>query len=327
MKPWSKLLKLILYPFFRKFISMPGRSHSGKISPLTESEREIRERVEWYVRQLAEDIGERNIKQYENLQKAARYIENIFWGLGYEARHQDFTVGSATMKNIEAEVRGRSRPDEIIVIGAHYDTVFGCAGADDNASGIAALLELARLFKELQPERTVRFVAFANEENQNNPWEMMGSYAYAERCKLRGEKIVGMLSLEMLGYYSEAEGSQVYPFPFNLFYPTKGDFLAFVGDYGSRKWVKSALASFRKYAQVPSEGVAAPSRFRDINRSDHWAFWQFGYPGLMITDTSNFRYPHVHTPQDTPDKLDFDKLTRAVSGLKAMVVELANDWR
>lgn len=327
MKSWTKLLKLILYPFFRKYVSMPGRSHTGEHSPLTETEREIRERVEWYVKQLAEDIGERNVVQYDNLQKAARYIENIFWGLGYEAKHQTFTVGAVTMKNIEVEVRGRSRPEEIIVIGAHYDTVFGCAGADDNASGVAALLEMARLFKDLQPERTIRFVAFANEENQNNPWELMGSYAYAERCRLRNEKVVGMLSLEMLGCFLEEEGSQRYPFPFNLFYPTKGNFLAFVGDYGSRKWVRGALAAFRKYAQVPSEGVAAPSRFRDINRSDHWAFWQFGYPGLMITDTSNFRYRHVHTAQDTPDKLDYDKLAKAVSALTAMAVELSDDWR
>lgn len=320
----SKLLKLFLYPFFRKFIEMPGRSHSGALAPLTDPEREIRERVEWYVRQLAGEIGERSIGQYENLMKAARYIENTFWGLGYEVRTQDFPVGYAPMKNIEVELRGVSRPDEIIVVGAHYDTVSGSPGADDNASGVAALLELASLLRGQQLDRTVRLVAFANEEVSHDAGHTMGSYAYAQRSRLRGEKIVGMLSLEMLGYYSDQKGSQRYPFPFNLFYPSTGNFLAFVGDWESRRWVTDVIRSFRKHARFPSEGGAVPTRFRDISRSDHWSFWQFGYPGLMVTDTSNFRFTLYHTRQDTLDKVDCDKLARVVSGLAQTVVDLAN---
>jgi len=320
----SKLLKLLLYPFFRKYTVMPGTSYSGKFQPLSEAEGETRERVEWYVRKLAVEIGDRSLAQLENLEQAAKYIENAFWGLGYEVRTQQFPVGYVNNRNIEVEIEGTSRKDEIIVIGAHYDTVRGTPGADDNASGVAALLELARLLRGRRLERTVRLVAFANEEVKPENGHTMGSYAYAGRCRLRREKIVGMLSLEMLGFYSDEEGSQRYPFPFSLFYPSKGNFIAFVGDWDSRNLVTAAVGTFRKHARFPSEGGAVPSRFRDISRSDHWGFWQHGYPGLMVTDTSNFRFKLYHTREDTLDKVNFDKLARVTIGLAATVVDLAN---
>jgi Zn-dependent M28 family amino/carboxypeptidase len=320
----TRLLRLFLRPIFRKYVEMPGRSYSGPFLPLSEPERETRERVEWYVRHLSEEIGDRSIGQYDNLTKAARYIENTFWSLGYDCRKQDFTVGYAPMQNVEIELKGETHPDEIIVVGAHYDTVNGTPGADDNASGVAAVLELARLLKGVRLARTVRLVAFANEEVSKDKGHTMGSYAYAQECRLKGEKIVGMLSLEMLGYYSDEPGSQQYPFPFSLFYPQQGNFIAFVGDYGSKQWVCDVISAFRKHTSFPSEGGAVPTRFSDISRSDHWSFWQFGYPGLMVTDTSNFRFKLYHTWKDTPDKLSFDKLARVVTGLAAAVVEIAN---
>lgn len=317
-------LKLLLMPFLRKYMKMPGKSFTGQFSPLNAQEAEIKERLDWYVRSLAVDIGERSIARYDKLCDAARYIENTLWGLGYDVAAQDFVVDNVPLKNLEVELRGRSRPQEIIVIGAHYDTVPGTPGADDNASGVAALLELARLLRELPLERTVRLVAFANKEVSHEHGHKMGSYAYAQRSRQRGDKIVGMISLEMLGFFSDEEGSQKYPFPFSLFYPSKGNFIAFVGNHDSRNWVHRSIKAFRKHARFPSEGGALPSRFSDISRSDHSSFWSFGFPGLMMTDTSNFRFTRYHTEDDTPDKVDTDKMCRIVSGLVPTIVELAS---
>src|SRR5262249_55676750 len=153
----------------------------------------------------------------------------------------------------------------------------------------------------------------------------MGSYHYARACRERNENIIGMISLEMLGYFSDEEGSQKYPRPFNLFYPTKGNFIGFVGNYGSRGVVRQAIRLFLNHARFPPEGVAAPERFRDIGRSDHWSFWQFGYAALMLTDTSNFRFVQYHTGQDTPDKVDFYKLALIVDGLTYVVRDISNE--
>jgi Zn-dependent M28 family amino/carboxypeptidase len=229
------------------------------------------------------------------------------------------------MQNVEAERRGTTRPDEIILLGAHIDTVYGSAGADDNASGLAVLLELARLLSSFTPGRTIRFVAFGNEENQNSPWEMMGSYRYAKGCHERKEKIVGMISLEMLGVYCDTPGSQQYPLPFSLLYPEVGNFVAFIGNLASRKWVHRCIGKFREQTPFPSEGVAAPDLFKDINRSDQWSFWQFGYPGIMLTDTSNFRNKLYHTAKDTPEILDFERMARLTAGLAEMLKDVVNE--
>jgi Zn-dependent M28 family amino/carboxypeptidase len=227
------------------------------------------------------------------------------------------------MFNYIAEKRGSTQPEEIIVVGAHYDTVPGSPGADDNATGVAALLELARMLRHVDLPKTVRFVAFANEEHPGGTWESMGSYAYARSCHERKENIIAMLSLEMLGCYSSAQDSQKYPSPLNLFYPKVANFIAFVANSKSRMLVKQCVKVFRKSMKFPCEGAAAPESIKDIARSDHWAFWQFGYPGLMVTDTSNFRYQFYHQAEDTPDKLDFISFTTVVVGLSHIVCDIA----
>ena len=233
-----------------------------------------------------------------------------------------------TCCNLAAEISGTSRADEIIVIGGHYDSVLveslPCPGANDNASGAAATLALARAFAELTPQRTVRFVLFVNEEPPffQNPF--MGSWIYAKRCRERDENIVAMFSLETIGYYSDERGSQKYPFPLGLLYPSTGNFIAFVGNVGSRKLVRESIGSFRRHAEFPSEGGALPGSMPGVGWSDHWAFWQEGYPALMVTDTAPFRYPHYHQASDTPDKLDYDRMSRVVDGLERVVSDLAN---
>jgi Iap family predicted aminopeptidase len=209
-----------------------------------------------------------------------------------------------------------------MVIGAHYDSPTDSPGANDNASGVAALLELARQFKTARPVRTVRFVAFVNEEPPFFQTDLMGSRVYAANARKRGEKIVAMLALETIGYYSDQAGSQHYPPPFNLFYPDTGNFIAFVGNIASRSLVHSSIKIFRESTRFPSEGLAAPGFIPGIGWSDQWAFWQEGYPGIMITDTAPFRYPQYHQREDTPDKLEYEQMARVVAGIGRVVEEL-----
>lgn len=321
----------------------PGQSYRGALAPLTAEEEALAQRLRRHVERLAGDIGERNLWTYGQLQKAARYIETELDALKLAVLSQDFDVQGRTLRNVEAELRGASRPDEIVVVGAHYDSVTGCPGADDNATGVAALIELARAMAATWheasassagpttlkrratsgPARTLRFVGFVNEEPPFFRTPDMGSLRYAQRSRERGERIVAMISVESIGIYTDAANSQQYPFPFNLFYPSTGNFIAFVANVRSRALLHQTMGSFRRHARFPSEGAAAPGWIEGVGWSDHWAFWQQGYPAIMITDTALFRYPHYHTALDTPDKIDYQRMARLVAGLARVIDDLA----
>jgi len=257
------------------------------------------------------------------LEEAAQYIERMLAASGYPVRAQRIETALGEVRNLEVEVRGGARGTEIVIVGAHYDSIIGAVGANDNGSGVGAVLELARLFKEAKPARTLRFVAFVNEEPPFYRGDEMGSRYYAQRSKELGDNIVAMFSLETIGYYSERPGSQRYPFPLNFFYPSTGNFIAFVSNLSSRALLHETIASFRRHAEFPSEAVAAPAVLPGVDWSDHWSFWREGYPALMVTDTALYRYPHYHTMQDTPDKVDYERLARVVTGLHGMLRELA----
>lgn len=304
--------------------SMPGRSYSGPLRPLTEIDVESRERLKKHVSVLAERIGERNIKHYDALKASLEYIENELRGGGFQVSGQEYSIGGKPVKNIEAEIPGTLRPEQIVIVGAHYDSVSVSPGANDNASGVAALLELAANFKTQGRERTLRFVAFVNEEPPYFQTEEMGSRVYARRSRERSENIVAMISLETIGYYSDAENSQVYPFPFSLFYPSTGNFIGFVGNTSSRALVRRAIRTFRENAAFPSQGVAAPGWLTGIGWSDQWSFWKEAYPAIMITDTAVFRYPQYHKRSDTPDRIDYDRMVRVVSGIGGVIHDLAS---
>jgi Zn-dependent M28 family amino/carboxypeptidase len=304
-------------------IRMPGRSYSGSLPALSPEEFALGARLERHVRALAEDIGERNLVKYDALKDSARFIEQQLRDIGLAVTAQEFVVNGRTVKNLEAEQLGHSRTDEIVIVGAHYDSVIGSPGANDNASGVAGVIEIARLLSRARLARTVRFVAFVNEEPPFFQTRNMGSWVCARRARERGENIVAMLSLETIGYYADKKGSQRYPFPFSLFYPSTGDFIGFVGNLSSRGLVRRAIGSFREHARFPSEGVAAPGWITGIGWSDHWAFWKEGYPAVMVTDTAPFRYPFYHTAYDTPDRIDYDRLVRVVAGLAGVVADLA----
>ena len=303
---------------------MPGRSFHGIPALLDEAESQLRESLQEDLRLLAQEIGERNLSQrYPQLIEAAKFIEQALQDAGYEVRRQEITIHGKVVWNIDAQCPGHAHPLEIIVVGAHYDTVPGSPGANDNGSAVVANLALARAFARVMRERTVRFAFFVNEEMPYYMTDGMGSLRYAQQCRATGENVVGMIALETIGCYVDEPLTQRYPIGLlRHLYPTTGNFVAVVGNLGSRRLVHRVIRGFRR-AQFPSEGMAAPQWLKDIFRSDHAAFWHCGYPALMITDTANFRYPYYHTSEDTVDKINYAALARVVSGLKESLVELA----
>ena len=310
---------------------MPGKNVS-KAGPLSPDEITLREELRANVQKLAGEIGERNMWHYAQLNAAADFIEDSFSRAGLRTRRDSYETRGQPCHNIEAEIPG-NRP-EIIVIGAHYDSVSGSPGANDNGSGAAAVLALAKRFAAYETERspprrtpnkTLRFVAFVNEEPPYFLSGEMGSHVYARRCKERGDKISAMISLETIGYFSDSPHSQTYPSPgLGLFYPKVGNFIGFVSNVQSRALLRRAIALFRKNAKIPSEAASLPAFIPGVSWSDQWSFWQHGYPAIMVTDTAPFRYPYYHSASDTPDKLDYDRFTLVVSGMEKVIQELVN---
>jgi len=303
-------------------IRMPGKSFRGTLPPLTTTQSVLREELEGYVTTLAGRIGERNVFNIAKLNAAADYVESCFTNDGHKVSRQSYVVDGETCYNLEVELRGATRPEEIVVVGAHYDSVSGCPGANDNASGTAVVLALAKAASLQKPARTLRFVAFVNEEPPFFWTTNQGSYVYAQRCHERGEKIVAMLTPETMGCYLDQKGTQRYPFPVGLFYPSRGNFIAFVGNTASASLVRRCVKTFRANAAFPSEGAALPGALPGVGWSDHSSFWKFGYPAIQISDTAPFRYAHYHRETDTPDKLDYARLARVVDGLEKVITNL-----
>jgi len=310
---------------WRRMIWMPGRRCRGPVS-LEAEELPVCARLEQDLTALAHDIGERHVThRYSELVEAAQFIERQLQQAGYETRRQEFSVQDRCVWNVEAQRVGTRRPEQVIIVGAHYDTVPDSPGANDNGSAVVANLALARAFADLQPQRSIRFVFFVNEEWPYYMTDAMGSLRYAVRCRRAEEQVLGMLALETIGCYLDAPGSQRYPHSWlGWLYPTTGNFVAVVGDVRSRRLVQQVVRGLRR-VPLRSEGIAAPRWLKDIFRSDHAAFWHCGYPALMVTDTANFRYRHYHTAQDTVDKINFRTLARVVSGLVESLRELAGE--
>jgi Zn-dependent M28 family amino/carboxypeptidase len=304
-------------------IKMPGKSYSGPLPPLTNEQFALRAELRSHIDALASQISDKNTLNYINLSAAADYIESTLTDAGCSPRRQNYSAEGKTCSNLEVQLTGQKFPDQIIVIGAHYDSVYGSPGANDNCSAVAANLALARRFKDTKTDRTLRFVFFANEEMPFFQSDLMGSRVYAKSCRDKNENIVAMLSLETIGYYSDSPNSQKYPFPFSIFYPSTGDFLGFVSNTRSKDLLHSAITSFRKNCSFPSQGGAIPEYIPGINWSDHDSFWQYNYPAIMVTDTAPYRYPYYHSPDDTIDKICFDHLARVTSGLQSVIYDLA----
>ena len=285
---------------------------------------ELSNRLKEHVTALAGAIGERNLFIPKNLHKAAFYIHTFWQNLGYEVNKQAFLVEGLSCENLSIEIPGKEKPEEIILLGAHYDSVVGSPGANDNGSAVASLLEISRLFSHKPQKKTVRLVAFTNEEPPFFQEKSMGSRVCAQRCREQSEKILAMVSLETIGYYSEAPKSQRYPPPLNFFYPDKGNFLGVVGNIQSRKLVKTFTQYFMEGVNFPVQCVATFGFIPGIAWSDHSSFWKYGYPAIMVTDTAPYRYPYYHTQEDTPDKISYSSLARVTYGLYSVAQRMAN---
>ncbi|MGR8935015.1 MAG: M28 family peptidase [Gammaproteobacteria bacterium] len=277
-----------------------------------------------HVYRLAGDIGEHNVFHPGALKAAEDYITDEWRQQGYAVAAQTYTAHGMACANLEITRPGTDPHSGIILIGAHYDSVLGSPGANDNGSGVAALLELARLFKTLPTRCTLRFVAFVNEEPPFFYWSGMGSMVYAKQAKRRGDDIRCMLSLETIGYYRDTPGSQDYPPLLKHFYPDRGNFIAFVSNWRSRRVMLEHVKAFRAGSDFPVEHIAAPAFVPGVAWSDHLSFWRGGYPAFMITDTALFRYPYYHSAEDTPDKLHYPAFARVANGLAAMLAATAD---
>ncbi len=296
---------------------------------IAEAEQGIRRHIDL----LAGVLGERNVLHCPGaLEGAAKYIEKTFRACGLEPASQHYTAMGHPVRNIEAEIPGYKPDGPIWIIGGHYDSIDGSPGADDNATAVAGVLEVARMLSGMRCRDTIRFVTFVNEEPPFYKGDEMGSLVYAKRCKSRGERIAGMINLEMLGYYSDEPGSQRYPIPLDRgvwkwLLPNRGNFIAFVGNFASWRLTWRCRRVFGRSVRFPARWVAAPAHLEGPGMSDHWSFWQQGYPAVMVTDTAFFRNRHYHQKSDAPDKIDFPRMAKVVAGLGGMMTRLVGGRR
>ena len=293
----------------------------------TNAEPTLAEHLIRHVDRLAGFIGPRHLGQPRALAAAAQLVERELTDAGYSVERQNYNVAGQEVANLVAELPGGRRKDEVVVVGAHYDTISTTSGADDNASAVAVLIEASRLMRNLKPKRTVRFVSFPCEEPPHFYTDNMGSQVYARRCRERGEQIKGMLCLEMVGYYSTERGSQRVPDSIPRFlhpaFPKRGNFLAAVGNLRSWRLSWTFRRGFKRAVRFPLFSIVLPESIAEIRLSDNSSFWDQGYEALMLTDTSFLRNPHYHHPTDTPDTLDYERMAQVTLGVAGGMSKLA----
>jgi len=256
---------------------------------------------------------------YPELERAAQYIRNEYLKFGFEVKEDIFQWEGRSHRNIAAEKRGRTSPNHIFILGAHYDTVPGSPGADDNASGIAVLLEVARNIQAVPLGSTVRLIAFSLEE-----YNFIGSTHYVERLRKGEEKVLGMISLEMVGFTGPRQDYPPYLNP--KYYPNVGDFIAIVSNERSSRLLESVCQSFKTHIpQLPLESLIVPGNgegMEEVRLSDHSPFWDQGFPALLVTDTSFLRNPNYHLPSDRMETLDFEFMQKVATGVCYSTIEL-----
>ena len=304
---------------------MPGdsASYNDYIEPASK-ELIIKSNLKRHIQMFSDTIGERNVFTGDSLKQSAKYIENEFNKANLQIARQKYHVESTEVFNIIGEKTGTDKAAEVIIIGGHYDSITNSKGANDNASGIAAVIELAHLLKDTPTRHTIRFVGFVNEEPPFFQTDEMGSLVYARSLQEKNEKIAGMISVETIGAYYNIPDSQNYPAPLNLLYPSTGNFIAFVGNPASKDFFLTAIDIFRNETGFPSEGLISPDDIPGVGWSDHWSFWQTDFPAIMVTDTALYRYQHYHTEDDTIDKLNLPAMTQVVAGLANVITKLDN---
>jgi hypothetical protein len=319
-------LAAFLLPAAASVLSYAGTTCAAEAADMIDiqaTEARLRE----HLKKLTIDIGERSVRVPANLTRTAGYICGFYEGIGVEARLEPYRYEGFEVANVIAEFRSSPNPVKRILIGAHYDSVAGTVGADDNASAVAVQLETARQVLALMGNRgldlAVVFASFALEEPPAYGTRYMGSRVYAEQTRRRNEQIDAMICLEMVGYTCREPGCQSYPFPLMFFgYPKEGKFIGIVGNFASRGLTRNLFESFQKNQglqaiklTVPFNGWIMPA----VRLSDHASFWDEGYQAVMITDSAFFRNPHYHMPSDRMDTLDFRFMAELVHSLTAFL--------
>lgn len=279
-------------------------------------DQQLAEQLRATVYTLASTIGERNTKHYDKLIEARDFLTHSLQQLKCEVSLHSYEVDGMNCPNIVAERKGADRPEGIVVLGAHYDSIRGGVGANDNASGVAGILALAKLLSEEVTRKTLRFVCFVNEEQPYTRSKYMGSLVYAQACKEKGENIEAMLCLETIGYFPEqSKQHELEPWLYRVVSPSDKAFVALISNESSRGLLSEMETLFQAASDFPLKTIALPGALPGAKSSDHWSFWKQGYPAVMVTDTAWARYPFYHTKEDTPEKLDYLKMARHLRGL------------
>jgi hypothetical protein len=280
------------------------------------------ERLERHVRKLCQEFFPRDAFHPEVLDRAAAYIRSQLEEAGAPVADQPFLVEGRRYRNVVASFGPETR--DRVVVGAHYDACDELPGADDNASGVAGLIELAGLLAGERLATRVELVAFTLEEPPVFGSPAMGSAVHARSLRKAGVRVRAMLSLEMIGCFSDEPGSQQFPLPLlRLFYPGRGNFLALAGRLAELGLLRRVVRSMRAASPLPVRSIAAPRGLFGIDLSDNVSYWDQGYPALMVTDTAFFRNERYHTADDTPDTLDYPRMAEVVRGLFRAVLDLA----
>lgn len=283
---------------------------------------ELAHRLKRHVYTLSHVIGDRSVYKYDKLCAAADYIAGQFASFGYEVGYQKYIIQGKEVSNISVVKTGAKNPVRKIIVGAHYDTALN-PGADDNASGIAGLLELARFVFDKELDSTIKFIAFPAEEPPFFDSDDMGSWVYAKSARAAKKDIRAVLILEMIGYYSSRSRSQTYPTPFRFLFPHRGNFISVLGNIRSAGLVFKILSSFKKASCFPIVPMVVYNFASAVHFSDHWAFWTEGYRAVMISDTSFYRNRRYHRQDDTFDTLDYASMAEVVKGLGGTLQALA----
>ena len=285
---------------------------------------DVAARLRRHILRLAGEIGERHVYLAHALAATQEYLRSCWQDQGYAVGEQRYTTRGVPCANLEVMPSGCQSGERILVVGAHYDTVPGSPGANDNATGVAVLLELSRRYAALRPPCEIRFVAFANEESPFFLTQDQGSLRYATRARARAENIRLMISLETMGCFRDRPGTQAYPPLLRYLFPDRGNFIGFVSNLRSRPALKRLVKAFRAASDFPVEHIATLAAVPGVAWSDHLSFWRQGYRAVMVTDTAFYRYPYYHAAEDTPDKVDHDRLAAVTDGLSQALWTLAH---
>ena len=310
---WSLIAIVVTGPVLVRHPPKLDEEFLARVSP---------ERLRRDVEHLAGELSPRGYRNGENLDRAADWIADEFRRAGLAVELQDYELPEGRFRNVVGFRFGLEQGEPVRVIGAHYDAWDESPGADDNASGVAVLLELVRTLPAMRPRRSQYFVAFGTEEPPFFATPSMGSHVFARSLRERGVEVDLMTALDLVGYYTDEPRSQRFPYPgLGLLYPRVGNFVAVVGDLSSGSLLHRVRLAMSQTTELDVRTFRGPRRVPGLMASDHWSFRELGYPGALVTDTAYLRYPWYHTEHDTPERLDYERMAELVRGLHAIVLD------